>query len=75
MRFTNRIKQRGATGYILLWLLEIPISVLLLICSKSFFTQPAAKFVLKWRPQKGQQIKAQEHAASGGLSCTYCVIF
>ena len=31
MRLTNRIKQAGATGYILLWLLGIPIPVLLLI--------------------------------------------
>ena len=31
MRFTNKIKQRGATGYILLWLLGIPIPILLLI--------------------------------------------
>src|SRR6476469_4748193 len=31
MRLTNRIKQAGATGYILLWLLGIPIPILLLI--------------------------------------------
>jgi hypothetical protein len=31
MRFTNKINQRGATGYILLWLLGIPIPILLLI--------------------------------------------
>jgi hypothetical protein len=27
MRFTNKINQRGATGYILLWLLGIPIPI------------------------------------------------
>ena len=27
MRFANRIKQGGATGYILLWLLGIPIPI------------------------------------------------
>ena len=31
MRFTNKIKEAGATGYILLWLLGIPIPILLLI--------------------------------------------
>ena len=31
MRFTNRLKDAGATGYILLWLLGIPIPILLLI--------------------------------------------
>jgi len=31
MRLTNRLKQPGATGYILLWLLAIPIPILLLI--------------------------------------------
>jgi hypothetical protein len=31
MRLTNRITQAGATGYILLWLLGIPIPILLLI--------------------------------------------
>jgi hypothetical protein len=31
MRLTNSIKQAGATGYILLWLLGIPIPILLLI--------------------------------------------
>jgi len=31
MRLMNRIKQVGATGYILLWLLGIPIPILLLI--------------------------------------------
>ena len=31
MRPTNRIKQAGAIGYILLWLLGIPIPILLLI--------------------------------------------
>ena len=31
VRLTNRIKQAGATGYILLWLLGIPIPILLLI--------------------------------------------
>jgi hypothetical protein len=31
MRLTNRIKQAGAIGYILLWLLGIPIPILLLI--------------------------------------------
>jgi hypothetical protein len=31
MRLTNRIKEAGATGYILLWLLGIPIPILLLI--------------------------------------------
>ena len=31
MRLTNKIKQAGATGYILLWLLGIPIPILLLI--------------------------------------------
>jgi hypothetical protein len=35
VRLTNRIKQAGATGYILLWLLGIPIPILLLIfCSE-----------------------------------------
>jgi hypothetical protein len=27
MRFTNKINQGGATGYILLWLLGIPIPI------------------------------------------------
>ena len=31
MHLTNRIKQAGATGYILLWLLGIPIPILFLI--------------------------------------------
>ena len=31
MRFINNIKEVGATGYILLWLLGIPIPILLLI--------------------------------------------
>jgi hypothetical protein len=31
MRFTAKIKEAGATGYILLWLLGIPIPILLLI--------------------------------------------
>ena len=31
MRLTNKIKEAGATGYILLWLLGIPIPILLLI--------------------------------------------
>ena len=31
MRLTNRIKEAGAAGYILLWLLGIPIPILLLI--------------------------------------------
>jgi hypothetical protein len=31
MRLANKIKQAGATGYILLWLLGIPIPILLLI--------------------------------------------
>ena len=30
MRFKNKIKDAGATGYILLWLLGIPIPILLL---------------------------------------------
>jgi len=30
MRLTNKIKEAGATGYILLWLLGIPIPILLL---------------------------------------------
>jgi len=31
MKFSEKIKQAGATGYILLWLLGIPIPILLLI--------------------------------------------
>jgi hypothetical protein len=31
MRLPNGIKQAGATGYILLWLLGIPIPILLII--------------------------------------------
>jgi len=31
MQLTNKIKQAGAAGYILLWLLGIPLPVLLLI--------------------------------------------
>jgi hypothetical protein len=31
MRLTNKTKETGATGYILLWLLGIPIPILLLI--------------------------------------------
>jgi hypothetical protein len=31
MRLTDRIKQAGATGYILLWLLGIPVPILFLI--------------------------------------------
>jgi hypothetical protein len=31
MRLSNKIKEAGAAGYILLWLLGIPIPILLLI--------------------------------------------
>jgi len=31
MHLTDKIKQAGATGYILLWLLGIPIPILLLV--------------------------------------------
>jgi len=31
MRLPSKIKEAGATGYILLWLLGIPIPILLLI--------------------------------------------
>jgi hypothetical protein len=31
MRLSNKIKEAGATGYILLWLLGIPIPILLLV--------------------------------------------
>jgi hypothetical protein len=31
MNLINRVKEKGATGYILLWLLGIPIPILLLI--------------------------------------------
>jgi hypothetical protein len=31
MRLTNKIKEAGATGYILLWLLGIPIPILFLV--------------------------------------------
>jgi hypothetical protein len=31
MRLTKKINEAGATGYILLWLLGIPIPILLLI--------------------------------------------
>jgi len=31
MHLTNKVKEMGATGYILLWLLGIPIPILLLI--------------------------------------------
>jgi hypothetical protein len=31
MKFAEKIKEAGATGYILLWLLGIPIPILLLI--------------------------------------------
>jgi len=31
MRLTNRLKETAATGYILLWLLGIPIPILFLI--------------------------------------------
>jgi hypothetical protein len=31
MHLTNGMKQAGATGYILLWLLGIPIPILLII--------------------------------------------
>jgi hypothetical protein len=31
MRLATKIKEAGATGYILLWLLGIPIPILLLI--------------------------------------------
>ena len=31
MRLSDKIKQAGATGYILLWLLGIPIPILLII--------------------------------------------
>jgi hypothetical protein len=31
MKFTQRIKEKGATGYILLWLLGIPIPILFII--------------------------------------------
>jgi hypothetical protein len=38
MRLTNKIKQAGATGYILLWLLGIPIPILFLIFLLRGFT-------------------------------------
>lgn len=31
MRLMNKVKEAGATGYILLWLLGIPIPILFLI--------------------------------------------
>ena len=31
MKLTQRIKEAGATGYILLWLLGVPIPILFLI--------------------------------------------
>jgi hypothetical protein len=31
MKLTQRVKEAGATGYILLWLLGIPIPILFLI--------------------------------------------
>jgi hypothetical protein len=31
MRLSDKVKQTGATGYILLWLLGIPIPILLII--------------------------------------------
>jgi hypothetical protein len=31
MRLTNRLKETAATGYILLWLLGIPVPILLLV--------------------------------------------
>jgi hypothetical protein len=31
MKVTEKLNQKGATGYILLWLLGIPIPILLLI--------------------------------------------
>ncbi len=31
MKFTEKIKEAGAAGYVLLWLLGIPIPILLLI--------------------------------------------
>jgi hypothetical protein len=31
MRLSDKIRQTGATGYILLWLLGIPIPILLII--------------------------------------------
>jgi hypothetical protein len=31
MKFVEKIKEAGATGYILLWLLGIPIPILLVI--------------------------------------------
>ena len=31
MKLTDRIKEKGAMGYILLWLLGIPIPILLVI--------------------------------------------
>jgi hypothetical protein len=31
MKFSEKIKEAGATGYILLWLLGIPIPILLII--------------------------------------------
>jgi hypothetical protein len=31
MKFSERIKEAGATGYILLWLLGVPIPILFLV--------------------------------------------
>jgi hypothetical protein len=31
MRLTNKIKEAAATGYVLLWLLGIPVPILLVI--------------------------------------------
>jgi hypothetical protein len=31
MKFSERIKEAGATGYILLWLLGVPIPILFII--------------------------------------------
>ena len=51
MRLTNRIKQAGATGYILLWLLGIPIPILLL----TFYCEVAHKdFGSELAPSKTQ---------------------
>src|SRR6266478_264815 len=45
MHLMNRIKQAGATGYILLWLLGIPIPILLLIFLLRSFTSCTTKIV------------------------------
>lgn len=31
MKLTNQLKEKGATGYILLWLLGIPVPILFII--------------------------------------------